>query len=120
MTTLNEQQKNMKIEELVKEGIFEKAIKDIDISEFCEIVNQTSAYRKIKKMMIVPLVGTEKQIAWAEKIREEKISAAANSIVRALVLIKSDKNYDFNYDKYAHRIINEMKNNQASWWIENR
>lgn len=120
MKTLTTEQKNKTIQELVNEGVFDEAIKDMDITSLCELVEQTSAYMKFKSMMIVSLTGSEKQIAWAEKIRDKKISDAASRITRALVLSKIDKNDDTDFNKYAHNEINALKKSSASWWIDNR
>lgn len=70
---------------------------------------------------LLPLIGTEKQIAWAELIRKQKISALKEKYNKNFVFVRS-RNGDFdNKDPRLWAAIESLSNRQsACWWIDSR
>lgn len=63
------------------------------------------------------LTGSEKQIAWANTIRE----AGMTELLRKLGLAKKHTDYTGEMDRISDIAVREMINNtKASWWIDNR
>lgn len=78
--------------------------------------NQESA-QKSQEMDLPQLVGSEKQIAWAESIRVKAINSKEN-ILLPLESVPKDK-----LDIYVSlkESLEELKSEtSAKWWIENR
>lgn len=118
--TLTDEQKKQSIEELTKTVFTRDFVNNFNnFTDFCELIEQTSAYNVFYSKMIVPLTGTEKQTAWAGKIRDKKIKEVASQIVRGLVLCKLGMS-DIDFNKYANAEIRKMKISDSRYWIENR
>lgn len=76
---------------------------------------QTEQAQKENQQNGLPeLVGTPKQIAWAEKIRAEKLAQLKKEVLDNL-----DKNHPF-YAQVMGKIETVTHNNSASYWIDNR
>lgn len=69
-----------------------------------------NASKRIVKMELTALKGSEKQIAWAEKIRAKKIEAISEILDQNFQLV-SDKNKAVDYLR---------SKSSAKFWIENR
>ena len=70
---------------------------------------------------MVDLIGTPKQVAWAETIRVEKLANAARIIDRATNLISEGDPDKRDAAKVAIEITNEWTTQaSASWWIDHR
>lgn len=68
------------------------------------------------------LTGTEKQIAWAETIRKQKIVSLKDELAHysspaSYLRIRSE---DFNQSRYEIALKNLQHKNQSLWWIDNR
>lgn len=115
-----------KIQQLVDEGILPCRQHEIpvpghpDRDAYEEIIRSTDAYQKYLSMMLKkPLVGSEKQIAWATDIRLRKAQDWAFRMVVTLHITKiSEDNIDFN--KWGKEILKQFASNSASYYIENR
>jgi len=64
------------------------------------------------------LVGTEKQIAWAETIRKEIIEAIETKVFGRMGQEKIKQRPDL-YDNYRKAFEMLKKHTDASWWIDN-
>ena len=72
-----------------------------------------------KNQGLVELVGTPKQVAWAETIRAEKLANAETLLEKAEQFIANGENLD------SARIVKAtteewMNQPSASWWIDHR
>ncbi len=65
------------------------------------------------------LVGTEKQIAWAETIRKEIIEAIETKVFGRMDQEKIKQRPDL-YENYRKAFEMLKKHTDASWWIDNR
>ena len=75
-----------------------------------KIINITDEYTNLPT-----LIGSEKQIAWANDVREKAFTKINENIKKAIVN-DEDSVIDF-YRKWADDLI---KNTSAKWWIEHR
>jgi len=64
------------------------------------------------------LVGSEKQIAWAESIRKNALNSPWNTVVKNLVI--EDANKKALYQKALELREHLEKETSAKWWIDHR
>ena len=85
----------------------------------------------VSKLSTLPeLVGTEKQVIWASKLREKYILEIAYEITRRSVFMNEEglkkgldgmiPEYAEKFNKFANEAIRNSKNTSAKFWIENR
>lgn len=114
------------------------AVDHIDTCPECYAAAQKAAEeervsKQAAELGLPELVGTEKQIAWAKRIRSERINESARfgiTVERVRQIIAEGKEEELlaaikqsrnaNYAKsalFSHKAITE---NSAKWWIENQ
>ncbi len=68
------------------------------------------------------LSGTEKQVAWAEKIRRQYVADMINKLNRAMSIhigkVEESKDNIVNILSAIEKVVNQ--NTEAKFWIENR
>ncbi len=79
---------------------------------------QEYGFRPISQGRLIPLQGSEKQIAWAEKIRKEFLDEAHRNFKKSLAAGVNTAE-EIERAKEA-TIIAFNQQNQAKWWIDNR
>jgi len=119
--------KGKKIDELISNGILPKRDTEIPMpgtperEVFEEVIRNTDAFTKYFSLLTkVELKGTEKQVAWAAKIREGKAKSAAFEMVMNLIYSKIAPKFGIDFNKYANRIVKEFTASNSAWWIEHR
>lgn len=119
--------KGKTIDDLIELGIFFRSKQEftqqfgIDgLHEYDELIPQTDAYKKLKNSMTdKPLVGSEKQVKWAEKIREKVASKVARKLVKAIHMTKIGFG-DVDYNELGRIEMGKFNNNSAAYYIDNR
>ena len=118
-----EQIKGKKISQLVEEGILPSTMQELnkmDRSEYIAIIESTDAYAKnIERLTSTPLKGSEKQVEWANRIREKAAQQIALNMTRNLHVVKMGVS-DMDYNKYARNTIAEFVDDRAAYYIDNR
>lgn len=118
--------KGKKLSQLIEEGFLPKSKKDVPFSgkerdnyEF--VIRNSDAYKYFYNYFTqAKLKGSEKQIAWAEKIRAKKADKEAFYLTARTVSIITD-NDDFQNEKYKVAAYKkEFCKITASYWIDNR
>lgn len=92
----------------------------------CNACKNEVLQQEVEKFSLPKIDGSEKQIAWALKIRSEMALKVKNEI--KLLSENKDKMEQIkvlvneNKDKYAsyYKAINVLENTSANWFIENR
>jgi hypothetical protein len=70
---------------------------------------------------LIALIGSEKQIAWAETIRASMLKGSADIAARAAEQMESDNPDRRRAGEFAIEIITQLCNEaRATWWISNR
>lgn len=126
MKTL-EEIKGKTISQLIESGILpgdENAIPMPGMqgrADYEYVIENSDAYGKwVARLTEKQLIGTEKQVAWANEIRLNKAKSAAFEMVAKLHLTKIS-DYDLDWNKWSNRILKEeFSANNAGWWIQNR
>jgi len=106
------------VKELVFEGmLFECDLYSVKRDEYEEKIRLTDGYKKIVRILTATkLIGSEKQIKWANDLR----NASANSVAFKAISMSVSNCFkgDFDISKY---VANEKKNNfsnlNSSFWI---
>lgn len=130
-----EQIKGKKISQLVEEGILPKAEIDFryNLKASCDFIISTSknediifvlensdAYAKnLERLTSTTLKGSEKQVKWANEIREKAARKIALELTKTLYFVKVGVS-DTDYNKYAKKAIAEFVDDRAAYYIDNR
>jgi len=121
--------KGKKMVQLIAENILPSKENQIPMpgmkirEEYEFIIRNCDAYSKYFSLMTEKqLTGTEKQVTWALKIREEKAKAAAFELVVSLHImnIASDFLSKEGFNKKANDILKQFNSTNASYFINNR
>ena len=89
--------------------------------EYNNRIKLTDAFSKFyNEMNDVKLIGTEKQIALAKKIRESKIEEYAFKMVEVIADKVGENICDYDVNKYCSSLNKKGSNNSAKFWIDNR
>ncbi len=121
-----EEIKGKTISELINTSILPATEKEIPMpgmpgrSDYEFVIENSDAYNKwMVRLTETQLTGSEKQVAWATEIRENKAKSAAFEIVARLHMTKIS-NWDLDWNKWSNNILKEFKATNAAWWIQNR
>lgn len=113
---MNAQKQLQKYERLAefahKAGLYNCARKwSIKAEKLEAVINALETIKEVKQVVLVKLEGSEKQIKWAEKIRENKLDA-----------IQEIAEKDPSMSEKVSQAIKWLGDNKANskWWIENR
>ena len=93
------------------------ATKDEDIIFVLE--NSDSYAKNLERLTSTTLKGSEKQIKWANEIREKAARKIALELTKTLYFVKVGVS-DTDYNKYAKKAIAEFVDDRAAYYIDNR
>jgi hypothetical protein len=118
--TRKEQISGKKISQLLEEGILKKVEPFTkEHEEFQKMVRMTDGYQKLINVFTnTSLKGSDKQVAWAEKIREKKADQSAYEIIS--MMVSNYYGFDYDIDELIANKEKQFKSTNAAWWIENR
>jgi len=108
-------------------GIYDERNPDKRINTedyFRFVIKNSNSYRlNYERMTKHTLVGSPKQIEWAEKIRSKKANEKSFDIACELYLYKvNTKDYveGFSFNEWAEKEISQFRATNAGWWIDHR